>query len=154
MSNRIDSLICAQERVIYNKEVQTTEMATDPIVIPVEELVQQRASREQQEAAKAAARDKELEEETDQLEKEIEEEIRGGTHSPNKAISNHLPTQSQSLRRKNGQVYLLHRSLSTSWSNPQKLYNELSVTAMTTFATIPLAQILDRKLMLCLLLSV
>lgn len=55
-------------------------MATDPIVIPAEELVQQRTSREQQEAAKAAARDKELEEETVQLEKEIEEEIRGETH--------------------------------------------------------------------------
>lgn len=62
--------------MIYNKEVQTTEVATDPIV-PSEEEVRQRISREQQEAEKAAVRDKELEEETVQLEKEIEEEIRG-----------------------------------------------------------------------------
>jgi dynein cytoplasmic 1 intermediate chain len=67
--------------VIYNKEVQTTEVATDPIVIPVDNVVQQRISREQLEAETAAARDKELEAETVQLEKEIEEEIRGETTS-------------------------------------------------------------------------
>ena len=68
--------------MIYNKEVQTAEVATDPIVLPAVEVVQQRISREQQEAEKAAARDKELEEETVQLEKEIEEEIRGKTYFP------------------------------------------------------------------------
>ena len=86
--------------MIYNKEVQTTEVATDPIVTPAEELVQQRTSREQQEAAKAAARDKELEEETVQLEKEIEEEIRGEAHVPNNAISNHLPRAYRGRTRK------------------------------------------------------
>jgi hypothetical protein len=72
----------SQERVIYNKEVQTTEVATEPIVSPTVEVSQQRISREQQEAEKAAARDKELEEETIQLEKEIEDEIRGEIHPP------------------------------------------------------------------------
>jgi dynein intermediate chain len=42
----------------------------------VEEIIQQRLAREK-EAEKAAQRDKELEEETTRLEKEIEEEIRG-----------------------------------------------------------------------------
>jgi hypothetical protein len=70
-----------QERVIYNKEVQTTEIATEPIVIPEEDIVQQLISREQQEAEQAAVRDKELEEEAFKLEKEIEDEIRGTTYS-------------------------------------------------------------------------
>lgn len=65
---------------MYNKEIQTTEVATDPIITPTEEDVQQRIYREQQEAEKAAVRDQELEAETVQLEKEIEDEIRGETH--------------------------------------------------------------------------
>ncbi|KAF8492500.1 dynein intermediate chain [Gautieria morchelliformis] len=75
-----------KERVIYNKEVQTTEVATDPIVIPADNVVQQRISREQLEAETAAARDKELEAETVQLEKEIEEEIRELTEEERASI--------------------------------------------------------------------
>ncbi|GJJ11242.1 hypothetical protein Clacol_005474 [Clathrus columnatus] len=64
-----------KERVIYNKEVQTTEVATETYHTPQEDMVQ-RITKEQQEAEFAAAREKELEEEEAKLEKEIEDEIR------------------------------------------------------------------------------
>jgi predicted ATPase with chaperone activity len=65
-----------QERVIYNKEVQTTAIETEPSVEYEEEL-RQRIYRERDLEAERAARDKELEEESVKLDEEIEQEIRG-----------------------------------------------------------------------------
>jgi dynein intermediate chain len=65
-----------QERVIYNKEVQTTAIETESPDV-YEEEIRQRILREQHAEAEQAARDKELEEESVQLDKEIEREIRG-----------------------------------------------------------------------------
>lgn len=63
-----------QERVIYNKEVQTTEVSIDASG-PSEDEIRQRIAREVE--AERAAREQELDEEEIKLEKEIEEEIRG-----------------------------------------------------------------------------
>jgi hypothetical protein len=65
-----------QERVIYNKEVQTTAIETEPSVEYEEEL-RQRIYRERDLEAERVARDKELEEESVKLDEEIEQEIRG-----------------------------------------------------------------------------
>ncbi|KAF9462959.1 dynein intermediate chain [Collybia nuda] len=64
-----------RERVIYNKEVQTTAVETDTPRFDEDEL-RQRVYREKEFEAERAARDKELEEESVKLEKEIEQEIR------------------------------------------------------------------------------
>lgn len=68
--------IHAQERVIYNKEVQTAEISIE-VTGPSEDEIRQRITHEVE--AERAARDKELEEEAIKLDKEIEEEIRGIT---------------------------------------------------------------------------
>ncbi|KAF8223518.1 WD40 repeat-like protein [Tricholoma matsutake] len=64
-----------KERVIYNKEVQTTAAETEPS-IDYEEELRQRIIREREVEAERAARDKELEEESVKLDEEIEQEIR------------------------------------------------------------------------------
>ncbi|RDB23819.1 Cytoplasmic dynein 1 intermediate chain 1 [Hypsizygus marmoreus] len=64
-----------KERVIYNKEVQTTAIETESPGDYEEEL-RQRMQREREIEAERAARDKELEEESVKLEMEIEQEIR------------------------------------------------------------------------------
>jgi dynein intermediate chain, cytosolic len=66
----------SQERVVYNKEVQTTAVETDSPGDD-EEDIRERILRERDLEAERIARDKELEEESVQLEKEIEQEIRG-----------------------------------------------------------------------------
>ncbi|KAE9404055.1 WD40 repeat-like protein [Gymnopus androsaceus JB14] len=63
-----------KERVIYNKEVQTMEIETDTPENEIETL--QRGVSEVVLEAIQAARERELEEESVQLDKEIEEEIR------------------------------------------------------------------------------
>lgn len=65
-----------QERVIYNKEVQTATTETES-PDAIEQEIRQRILKERDAEAEQAARDKELEEESVQLEKEIEREIRG-----------------------------------------------------------------------------
>lgn len=69
-----------QERVIYNKEVQTTAIETETPTFDEDEL-RQRIYREKDVEAERVARDKELEEESVKLEKEIEQEIRGACFS-------------------------------------------------------------------------
>lgn len=69
-----------QERVLYNKEVQTRDAdeETDTDVAQVEAELRERLLRERlAEAESAAAREKELDEESVRLEKEIEADIRG-----------------------------------------------------------------------------
>ena len=67
-----------QERVIYNKEVQTMAFEDESSTAASEEEIRQRILREREAAdAERAQRDKELEEESVQLDKEIEQEIRG-----------------------------------------------------------------------------
>jgi hypothetical protein len=68
--------LASHERVIYNKEVQTTQVETTSLGA-FEEEIRQRIMKEQDIEAERAARDKELEEESVKLEKEIEQEIRG-----------------------------------------------------------------------------
>lgn len=68
-----------QERVTYNKEIQTTDMETE-IDPSTEEEIRQRVLRERELAeAVERQREKELEEESVQLDKEIEQEIRGAS---------------------------------------------------------------------------
>jgi dynein intermediate chain len=64
-----------RERVIYNKEVQTTAIETETPQVSEDEIRQQ-IMRERELEAERIAQDKELEEESVQLEKEIEQEIR------------------------------------------------------------------------------
>lgn len=64
-----------RERVIYNKEVQTTAIETETPHVSEDEIRQQ-IMRERELEAERIAQDKELEEESVQLEKEIEQEIR------------------------------------------------------------------------------
>ncbi|KAF9477779.1 cytoplasmic dynein intermediate chain [Pholiota conissans] len=63
-----------KERVIYNKEVQTTFVETEPSADYEIEL-RQRIAREREVEVERIARDKELEEESVKLEQEIEQEI-------------------------------------------------------------------------------
>ncbi|GJE91137.1 WD40 repeat domain-containing protein [Phanerochaete sordida] len=66
-----------KERVIYNKEVQTMAFDDESSTAPAEEEIRQRVLREREAAeAERAQREKELEEESVQLDKEIEAEIR------------------------------------------------------------------------------
>jgi dynein intermediate chain len=75
---RIGKLTCFQERVIYNKEVQTTEVETEPIRQPEDEKdLRQRITREAEVEAEQLAREKELEEESAKLDRELEQEIKG-----------------------------------------------------------------------------
>ena len=68
--------LCKQERVLYNKEVQTTFVETEPSA-DYEQEVRQRILREKEVEAEKIAREKELEEESVKLDQEIEREIRG-----------------------------------------------------------------------------
>lgn len=72
-STSIHSLL-VQEKVIYNKEVQTTDVSIE-VYGPSEDEIRERITREVE--AERAAREKELDEEESKLEKEIEDEIRG-----------------------------------------------------------------------------
>jgi dynein intermediate chain, cytosolic len=65
-----------RERVIYNKEVQTTEVEVETTRLPEDDLWQ-RITREKE--VYEAAREKELEEESIRLDQEIEQEIKGIT---------------------------------------------------------------------------
>jgi dynein intermediate chain len=67
-----------QERVIYNKEVQTTEVETESIRQQEDEKdVRQRTTRDAEAEAEQLAREKELEEESAKLDRELEQEIKG-----------------------------------------------------------------------------
>jgi dynein intermediate chain len=69
-----------QERVLYNKEVQTRDLSeeNDADVAQAEAELRERILRERlAEAESAAAREKELDEESVRLEEEIEADIRG-----------------------------------------------------------------------------
>ena len=74
--------VVRQERVLYNKEVQTRDVGEekDADAAQAEAELRERILRERlAEAESAAARDKELDEESVRLEKEIEADIRGNT---------------------------------------------------------------------------
>ena len=62
--------------MIYNKEVQTAAIETEPSSHYEEEL-RQRIYKERELELERAAREKELEEESVKLDEEIEQEIRG-----------------------------------------------------------------------------
>ena len=69
-----------QERVLYNKEVQTRDLGeeSDAETAQAEAELRERILRERlAEAESAAAREKELDEESVRLEKEIEADIQG-----------------------------------------------------------------------------
>ncbi|KDR67965.1 hypothetical protein GALMADRAFT_272810 [Galerina marginata CBS 339.88] len=74
-----------QERVIYNKEVQTTFVATEPSP-DYEAEIRQRLAREREAEVERIARDKELEEENVKLDQEIEQEIRELTEEERASI--------------------------------------------------------------------
>lgn len=87
-----------QERVTYNKEVQTMEVEVETTELaPRDDLKQQYFQDREREAAEAerVAREKALEEESLKLERELEEEIHG-TLSFSVAV---LDTHSQLLCR-------------------------------------------------------
>lgn len=71
----------SQERVSYNKEVQTTAIETDDRPDDYEENLRQRILRDHDIEKERLARDKELEEESVKLDLEIEQEIRGKVYS-------------------------------------------------------------------------
>ncbi|KAF8972644.1 cytoplasmic dynein intermediate chain [Flammula alnicola] len=74
-----------KERVIYNKEVQTTFVETEPSADYEAEL-RQRMTREREVEVERIARDKELEEESVKLDQEIEQEIRDLTEEERASI--------------------------------------------------------------------
>ncbi|KAF8630746.1 hypothetical protein AX17_005341 [Amanita inopinata Kibby_2008] len=77
-----------KERVIYNKEVQTMEVETEPLR-PQEEYekdFRHRVTRDSEAELDQLARDKELEEESIKLEQEIEQEIRELTEEERASI--------------------------------------------------------------------
>ena len=81
--------IVRQERVLYNKEVQTRDVGeeNDAEAVQAEAELRERVLRERlAEAESAAAREKELDEESVRLEKEIEADIRG---SPGRTPEDH-----------------------------------------------------------------
>lgn len=63
--------------MIYNKEVQTTAVEPEAPSFSEEDIRQQILREREREEADRLARERELEEESVQLEKEIEQEIRG-----------------------------------------------------------------------------
>ncbi|KAF8998561.1 WD40-repeat-containing domain protein [Cyathus striatus] len=67
-----------KERLLYNKEIQTTAVETEPLSSREDEDRERQAKERDLEAGRAAAeaRDRELEEESVKLEQEIEQEIR------------------------------------------------------------------------------
>ncbi|KZW02880.1 dynein intermediate chain [Exidia glandulosa HHB12029] len=72
-----------KERVLYTKEVQTTEISIE-VNGPSEDDIRDRIAREVE--AERAAREKELDEEESKLEKEIEEEIRAELNEEERAM--------------------------------------------------------------------
>ena len=72
-----DELYWLQERVIYNKEVQTMEVQEGPAMLSEAEIRERIQHEREALEAEHAAREKELEQEIVMLDKEIEEEIRG-----------------------------------------------------------------------------
>lgn len=75
-----DPNVVRQERLLYNKEVQTRDVdeGDDANAVQAEAELRERILRERlAEAESAAAREKELDEESVRLEKEIEADIRG-----------------------------------------------------------------------------
>ncbi len=74
----LKSCIDNQERVIYNKEVQTTaEMATEPSGPTEAEIRRQLQEEHEAEQQRLHQEKEQLEEQSRQLDKEIENEIRG-----------------------------------------------------------------------------
>jgi len=63
--------------VIYNKEVQTTEVETEPIRQQEDEKDVRQRTRDAEAEAEQLAREKELEEESAKLDRELEQEIKG-----------------------------------------------------------------------------
>ena len=91
-----------QERVLYNKEVQTRDVdeENDTSVAQVEAELRERILRERlAEAETAAAREKELDEESVRLEKEIEADIQGNTSRMLKTLGFMRSTKSRLNRR-------------------------------------------------------
>ena len=79
-TGRFVTNLLLQERVLYNKEVQTRDLAegNDTDAVQAEAELRERILRERlAEVESAAAREKELDEESVRLEKEIEADIRG-----------------------------------------------------------------------------
>ena len=135
-----DMRLPLQERVIYNKEVQTMAVETE-VPHDYEEQLRQRIYRERDIEADRIARDKALEEESVKLEQEIEQEIRGtySTLEPSMALGltvRHV----QSSPRKNARASWQRLSFWSSWNNHQRYSKEPLMTAMTIFATIALEQ--------------
>jgi dynein intermediate chain len=73
---------CFQERVLYNKEIQTTSVENDTQTTDEDEM-QERVLREREREldVERAARERELEYESVQLDQEIEAVIRGAPRS-------------------------------------------------------------------------
>ncbi|KAI0060930.1 WD40 repeat-like protein [Artomyces pyxidatus] len=74
-----------RERVTYNKEIQTADFETPENVSPEEEI-RERVAREREALEAERAREKELDEESVQLDKEIEQEIRELTEEERSSI--------------------------------------------------------------------
>lgn len=109
-----------QERVTYDKDVQTADVLIETRG-PSEDEIRQQILREKDTEAEKLAREKELEEENAKLEKEIEQEIRGALFDPFDEVENML-TEKQNSRRRKEQAYSLRLSFWTLWSSHQKLY--------------------------------
>ncbi|KAN0088532.1 WD40-repeat-containing domain protein [Tylopilus felleus] len=75
-----------RERVIYNKEVQTTAVEPEAPSFSEQDIRQQILREREREEADRLARERELEEESVQLEKEIEQEIRDLTEEERASI--------------------------------------------------------------------
>ncbi|KAG9016699.1 hypothetical protein FRB90_002454 [Tulasnella sp. 427] len=74
-----------KQRVVYNREVQTTEIETEPTG-PSEEEIRQRILQEQEAERERIRQEKEFEEQSRQLDKEIEEELRDLTEEERATI--------------------------------------------------------------------
>ncbi|KAG9043909.1 hypothetical protein FS837_008986 [Tulasnella sp. UAMH 9824] len=74
-----------KQRVIYNKEVQTAEVETEPTG-PSEDEIRQRLLEEQEAERERIRQEKEFEEQSRQLDKEIEEELRDLTEEERASI--------------------------------------------------------------------
>lgn len=99
-----------QERVIYNKEVQTAFEESETNLQDIEEEIRQRILREKEQEAERVARDKELEEESVKLDQEIEQEIRGESPMVSYKPLSYQLQNIQSFPRKSVPAYSQHRS--------------------------------------------
>ena len=135
-----DMRLPLQERVIYNKEVQTMPVETE-VPHDYEEQLRQRIYRERDVEADRIARDKALEEESVKLEQEIEQEIRGTYSTLKPCITLGFTVRHvQSSPRKNARVSWQRLSFWISSNNHRKYSKGLLMTVMTIFATIVLEQ--------------